>query len=383
MFHLTDIILFWIPFGLIAYNWMIFPVLLILVVRLRRSVHLGRESESPQELPRVTIAVAAWNEEKCIGEKIRNCLAFDYPPDRLEILIGTDAVTDRTNDVVRTFSDRRVRLWTTDQRLGKSEVLNRLMPLAAGDLVLFTDADVLMSPAALRMAVRRFRDERVGVLLFHYERRNEEGHVAEGLWDWYENWLKRLEGELGAAVGVYGWAMMLRRSLCRPIPPETINDDWVLGTRPFRWGYAAVYEPRATSWTKAEKARVEFTRKTRISRGNIQAFFMMPDLFLPKFGVKSWVLISHKLLRWVTPVLLLAMLVGSALSWQVPFFRVVLLLQMAVLLTTPLVLVARGLARRLLLMQYYVWTNLAMVVGYWQYFFGRRLVYNWLRTTRN
>ena len=376
---LTAILLIWVPIGVMIYNWVLFPILLVLLVVLKRSKPAAAQAV---ELPRVSVVIAAWNEELCIADKIRNCLAFDYPADRLEIVVGTDAVTDHTNEIVRSFKRENVHLWTTDERLGKSEVLNQLVPLTTGDLVLFTDADVLMSSDALRLAASRFHDEKVGVLLFHYERRNEDGHVAEGAWDRYENWLKRLEGELGAAVGVYGWAMMLRRSLCQPIPPETINDDWIMGTRPFLWGYSAVYEPRAKSWTKAETARVEFTRKTRISRGNIQAFFMMPDVFLPSHGVKSWVLISHKFLRWVTPFLLLAILVGSAVCWHIPFFRVALMLQLLAYLTTPLVLVARGHLRKLLFPQYYVWTNLALLVGYWQYFFGRRLAYNWLRTAR-
>jgi biofilm PGA synthesis N-glycosyltransferase PgaC len=379
MTDLTAVLLVWIPLAVVAYNWLLFPAMLVIAVRLRRP-EPPPSNDAP--LPRVSVVIAAWNEELCIGDKIRNCLAFDYPAELLDVIVGTDAVTDRTNDIVRSFQDKRVRLWTTDERLGKSEVLNRLMPLTTGELVLFTDADVLMSVDALRIAVRRFRDERVGVLLFHYERRSDDGHVVEGAWDRYENWLKRLEGELGAAVGVYGWAMMLRRSLCQPISPDTILDDWVLGTRPFRWGYAAVYEPRASSWTRAETARVEFTRKTRNSRGHIQAFFMMPSVFLPKYGVKSWVLFSHKFLRWVTPFLMLSILAGSALDWRIPFFRIALLLQLLLYLTTPLVPVARGFLRRLLLPQYYVWTNLALLAGYWQYFFGRKLSYNWLRTAR-
>jgi cellulose synthase/poly-beta-1,6-N-acetylglucosamine synthase-like glycosyltransferase len=176
--------------------------------------------------------------------------------------------------------------------------------------------------------------------------------------------------------------MMLRKSLYRPIPPETISDDYVLGTRPFRLGYSAVYEPRALCWTRTETARVEFTRKARNSRGSIQAFFMMPDLFLPKLGVKSWVLFSHKFLRWVTPFLMLAVLAGCVAGWHVPLFRIALMVQLLVYLSTPLVLVARGPLRKLLFPQYYVWANLALLAGYWQYFFGRRLAYNWLRTAR-
>ena len=379
MFALLSLLLFWIPLALMVYNWFGFPLLLLLAARLRRE---RRESPPYADLPRATIAIAAWNEELSIGAKLQNCLEFDYPRDKVEILVGTDAVTDRTNEIASTFADRGVELCAVDQRMGKSAVLNMLVAKAHGELILFTDADVLLAPDALRLAVDRFRDEKVGVLLFRYQRLNKDGNAAEGLWDRYENRLKELEGRLGAAVGVYGWATMVRKSLCRPIPAETINDDYILGTRPFRWGYSAVYEPRALSWTTVEPAGVEFTRRTRISRGNIQSFFMMPDVFLPKYGTKAWVLFSHKFLRWFTPFLMLAMLAGSALMWHVPFFRVVLLLQLLVYASTPLVPVVRGVGRKLLFLQYFAWANVAQLVGYWQYFFGRRLAYNWLRTAR-
>ena len=191
------ILFVWVPLGVMAYNWTLFPALLMLAVGLKRAKPVTARAV---DLPRVTIVIAAWNEELCIAAKIGNCLAFDYPVDRLEIVVGTDAITDRTNEIVRSFADRGVKLHAVDERLGKSAVLNMLIPDVHGDLVLLTDADVLMAPSALRLAVGRFSDEKVGVLLFHYQRRNEDGHVAEGLWDRYENWLKRLEGELGAAV---------------------------------------------------------------------------------------------------------------------------------------------------------------------------------------
>jgi len=379
LLNLVAAVLFWIPFGIMLYHWLLFPLLLVAAVKLSRKRPVRPQAT---ELPRVSILIAAWNEERCIADKLRNCLELDYPQDRVEILVGTDAVTDRTNEVVRSFADRGVKLLAKEERLGKSAVVNLLVAEARGDLVLLTDADVLLARDALRLAAGRFSDERVGVLLFRYQRVNRDGHAAEGIWDQYENWLKGLEGRLGAAVGAYGWAMMMRKSLCLPIPPETINDDYVLGTRPFRWGYSAVYEPRAVSRTRVEPARVEFTRKTRISRGNLQSFLMMPDVFLPKYGVKSWVLFSHKFLRWVTPFLMLAMLVGSALAWRTPSLRAALLVQLAVYLTTPLTLVARGVWRKLLFFQYYVIANVALLVGYWQYFFGRKLAYNWLRTVR-
>ena len=380
MFSPVASVFFWFALLVIAYNWIGFPLILWLTVRLR----LFAGAIGPgTDFPSVSVAVAAWNEERAISGKIENCLGLEYPRDRLEVLVGTDAVTDRTNQVVQSYSDRGVILCTLDDRVGKSAVLNMLVDRARGDAILFTDADVTIAPDALRFAVGRLDDPKVGVVLFNYARTNVQGHVAEGLWDKYENWLKDMEGRLGSAVGVYGWAMLVRRSLCAPLPPDTILDDYVLGTRPFLWGYDAVYEPRAMSWTRAESARVEFSRKVRNSRGTLQAFLRLSRLFLPVYGVKAWILVSHKLLRALTPILMLGMFVGSILVWTVPFFKAAAVAQAVLYATTPLVLVVRGPAKRLLFPQYFVWANVALAVGHWQYFFGRKVKHNWTRTKRD
>ncbi len=380
MTDIATIFLFWLPAMLMVYNWFGFPLLLLFVTQLRR-----KEPEPPpfHQLPTVTVAIAAWNEERHIAHKIRNCLEFDYPADRLEVIVGTDAVTDRTNDIVRGFDDPRVKLYATDERLGKSAVVNMLAGKAAGEIVLFTDADVRMAKDALRLGVERFRDARVGVVLPLYRRVNAQGHLAEGLWDKYENKLKELEGKLGSAVGAYGWAMFVRKAALGPIPADAVLDDYAIAVGAFRRRYSTVYESGCVSETRVETPAVEFRRKARNSRGSVQAFLRYSDMLLPKYGATAWVFLSHKYIRWFVPVLLLMMLVGSAAKLQTPLFAALFWLQAAAYLTTPLVLVARGVLRRLLVVQYYLYANAALVAGYWQFLFGRRQAYNWLRTKRD
>lgn len=381
MFDPVAIIFFWMPFFLFVYHWFIFPVILFILTKLKKK---GGDFPPFAELPQVTIAIAAWNEELTIGKKLENCLEVDYPKERLEILVGTDAVTDRTNEIVRSFAERdpRIRLITVNERIGKSAVINLLAQEAKGEIILFTDSDVLLDSQALRAGVERFRDPDVGIVLPAYQRVNREGVPAEGLWDKYENKIKELEGKLGCAAGVYGWAMFMRRSLFQPLPSDTINDDYVLGIFAFRQGYKSVYEPRARSWTQVEPPEIEFKRKSRISRGNAQQFFRYSDILFVKPLWVGFIFFSHKYLRWFVPFFLVSMFVVSGAKMSIPFFRVLFILQFLVYLTTPLVLRAKGIWRKLLLFQYYIWINAAFVVGYWEYFFGKRLRYNWLRTER-
>jgi cellulose synthase/poly-beta-1,6-N-acetylglucosamine synthase-like glycosyltransferase len=379
MLPLVCAVFFWIPLGLLFYNWIGFPALLLLLVKL-----LTRRPEPPHgpDRPLVTIAIAAYDEEGCIRDKIRNCLDQDYPAGKLEILVGSDGSDDATDEIVRGFGLPQVRLLRLDQRSGKPSVLNLLIGQARGELVLFTDADVMMGPGAVAAMVVRFTDASVGAVHAHYHRVGADSNPAEGLFDQYEAWLKNLEGKLGAVVGAYGWALMVRRSLCRPMPRDTILDDFLIGIRPFRRGYAVVYEMSAQCWTKVEAEGVEFKRKVRISRGNVQAFLRNADLLSPKYGVKAWVLFSHKILRLMGPCFLLSLLVASAVGFRLQFFSVVFWAQAVIWATVPLVLVVQGPWRRLLAVQYYFYTNVALMAGCWQFVFGRSSTSVWERTER-
>jgi cellulose synthase/poly-beta-1,6-N-acetylglucosamine synthase-like glycosyltransferase len=326
--------------------------------------------------------MAVHNEEAIVSNKIQNCLDLDYPRHRIDILVGSDASTDRTDDLVRSFADRGVKLIKCEPRSGKSAVLNRLLREAVGDLVLCTDADVSVSPESLLRMTEHMRDPGVGVVSPRYVRVNEEGSPAEGLYDRWETKLKEWEGRLGATVGVYGGSLLIRRSLADPIPDDTILDDFTLGIRPFRRGYDVVCEPRAVAVTRAEVEWLEFRRKVRISRGNLQALSRCLDLLSPRYGRKAWIYCSHKVIRMLVPFLLLSMLASSTLLARLPLFAVALAFQLLAYATIPALFLFPQCLRKLLLLQYYLYLNIALVVGYWQYFFGRRLAYNWLRTAR-
>jgi cellulose synthase/poly-beta-1,6-N-acetylglucosamine synthase-like glycosyltransferase len=373
------ITLFWVPLGLMVYHWLLFPLLLWTWARLIPGRNQPAES---RELLSVSILIAAHNEEAVLSDKIRNCMDIDYPRDKVELIIGSDASTDRTDEIVRSFADRGVRLIRCEPRTGKSGVLNRLFREATGDLVLCTDADVLVSPASLSRMAERMRDPRVGVVMPRYVRVNTEGSPAESLYDRWETKIKELEGGLGATVGTYGGALLIRKSLADPIPDDTILDDFVLGIRPFRSGYDVVCEPAAVAVTRAEVERLEFERKVRIGRGNIQGLVRNFDLLSPRYGRKAWVYFSHKVIRMGVPLLLLSMLFLSSVLSASSFFGVVLALQLLAYVTIPALLVLPRKLRKFLWVQYYLYLNIALLVGYWQHFFNRRPAYNWLRTAR-
>jgi len=370
------VLLFWIPLVVFVYHWALFPLVLWFWSAVRPRCY----STTAADLPEVSLVMAVYNEEPIIAEKIRNCLALDYPPDRVSILIGSDASTDLTEDIIRSFNDPRVRLVRFEPQAGKTVVQNRLLALAEGDVVLCTDADSTLTAESLRLMLEPMRDPRVAVVNPRYVRVNEDGSPAEGFYDRWESKVKELEGRLGAMVGCNAYANMVRKSEANPIPDDTILDDFMLGIVPFRKGLDVVCEPRALVTTRAENEAVEFRRKVRISGGNLQALLRCADLLHPRYGRKAWIYFSHKVLRMAVPLLLLLMLVGSAVNVAQPVFAVLLGLQLVAYATIPLAFVARGRLRTLLVPQYYLLVNIGLVIGYLRYLFRREQY--WKKTPR-
>jgi cellulose synthase/poly-beta-1,6-N-acetylglucosamine synthase-like glycosyltransferase len=370
-------LLFWLPVLAMMYHWLLYPLLLwgLGSVRSRQ----GR-SVSIREWPFVSVVIAAYNEAQLIEAKIRNCIELDYPRERMEILVGSDCSTDGTDDIVRGFDDERIRLIRYEPQSGKTVVQNRLLVEARGDLVLCTDVDSLLTSKSLALMVKRMADPRVAVVNPRYARVNMDGSAAESLYDRWETLVKRLEGRLGAMVGCNAYANLLRGSVATPIPEDTNLDDFVLGIRPFRMGYDVVTEPDALVVTQTETEGIEFRRKARINRGNLQALLRFLDLLHPKYGIKAWTYFSHKVLRMVIPFLLVCMLVASAVRSSEPFYLTMLVLQGSFIASAPLVLLVRGRWRRLLVPQYYYLMNLALLVGFWQFFFHREKY--WSKTPR-
>lgn len=372
------VLLFWIPLGVIVYHWVFYPAILWTLsrVRPRRSARIEQAGSSF-----VSIVMAAYNEEELIAAKIRNCLQLEYPANMVEILVGSDSSSDRTDEIVKSFADRRVRLLRYDPQSGKTVVQNRLLAEARGDIILCTDVDSLLTPESVKLMVEHMRDPKVAVVNPRYTRVNKDGSAAEGLYDHWETTVKELEGRLGAMVGCNAYANMLRREVATPIPNDTNLDDFVLGIRPFRSGYDAVIEPRALVVTQTEAEKLEFRRKARISSGNLQALSRFSDILLPKYGVKAWTYFSHKVIRMLVPFFLLSMLVASAIESTRPFFAAMLVIQFFVLASIPLLVLAKGKWRRLLVPQYYYYMNIAVLVGYWQFFTSREKY--WAKTPRN
>lgn len=375
----------WVAIGSIVYTYAGYPGMLWALSAWRRP-ELGASHDADRVLPTLAVVIAAYNEERHIGDRLRNVLASDYPADRLEILIGSDGSSDRTAGIVREFSDPRIRFVDSPLRRGKPEVVNELVTLASADVLVFTDANTFFDRGTLRALAGRFDDPRVGCVC------GELKLVARGavenpdhLYWRYERWLKRHESRLDALLGANGGVYAVRRERYRPVPPDTIVDDFCISMQTVLDGYRCVYEPGAVATEEVPpRIRDEFRRRVRIGIGNYQALARLASALNPRSGYRAFAFFSHKVLRWFVPHLMLVAFAANVALAALPGYGWLLALQCAFyglaavgwafsrVGTTP---------RALRLPLFFVGMNLALLFGFFKFVAGR---YGgaWTRTER-
>jgi cellulose synthase/poly-beta-1,6-N-acetylglucosamine synthase-like glycosyltransferase len=262
--------------------------------------------------PSVSLIISAHNEEKCIARKIENSLGLDYPRERLEIIVASDGSTDRTDEIVNSFGLHGVMLCRYP-RIGKTGIQNETVKIATGEILVFSDANALYQPDAIRKLVRNFSDSEVGCVSGQLKYTVDEpgaGRCEESYWS-YEKYLKRCESQLSSLVGVNGSIYAVRRSDYVEIDRALIS-DFVEPLVLVRHGKRVVYDQEAISLETASSAySVEFRRKVRIITRSIQGLIYMRTLLNPiRYGIFALQLLLHKLLRYILPLFLFTALVS-------------------------------------------------------------------------
>ena len=320
-------VLFWILLVLSIYPFVLYPALAFVLSRLR-----SRPVRKRDETPTVTILIAAHNEAACIGETIANKLTLDYPRDRMEIIVVSDASTDGTDDRVRALEGQGVRLIRQEERRGKTSALNLGVAQAQGEILVFSDANSLYDHSALRALVRNFADESVGYVTGKMIYVHPEGSsTGEGnsAYMRYENLLREWETRLGSIVGVDGGVDAVRRSLYVPLPADALP-DFALPLEVVRQGRRIVYEPGALLRERSVTLpRDEYRMRVRVALRALWAIRDRLDLLNPlRHGLFAWQLFSHKVLRYVAFLpLALLLAVNAALAPGSRFYAALLLIQ--------------------------------------------------------
>lgn len=303
--------LFWFFISTIFYTYFGYPALLTLFARTRPTA-----KPYPPLTPTVTLLIATYNEEAVIAEKIENSLALDYPAEKLQILVVNDGIKDNTAEIVRGFASRGVELNSSPIRKGKMAAINRAVPLARGEIIVFSDANNLYAPDTLRQLVAPFAEPTVGAVSGAKRIIKGDGPLgdSEGLYWRYESFIKQQETRLSTCTGVVGEMLAVRRSLWESPPAKIINDDFYLAMRLIKRGYQVVYAPQARSFERiSPSAQNEVTRRARIVAGRYQAISMAHKL-LPANPIVAWQIISHKFLRPLVPLAMIGAFLCNILA---------------------------------------------------------------------
>ena len=314
-------VLFWLSVLGVIYPYFLYPAALWVLSRFVR-----RATTAPGPLPGVTLIIPVSNEEIRIASKVANTAALRYPTDLLQVVFVSDGSTDRTVEILRAKLAPGMSVVELPERRGKAAGLNAGLAEARHELLVFTDASIALEPDALERIIEPFADPRIGCVS------GEDRIVESGGEAWYGRYellLRRFESQVSSIVGASGSFYAQRRALCAPFT-EGMAPDFLSVLRTVEQGYRAVSEPMALgSMTSVKDPRREFERKVRTLIRGMTTLFAYLHLLNPfRYGVFAFVLASHKVMRWLSPVFVLVAFLAPLALLDRPFYVAAFLGQM-------------------------------------------------------
>lgn len=292
----------------------------------RRKVNLSMS----KEMPFITFIITAFNEEKNIQNKIKNTIDIDYPTEKFEILIASDGSTDGTNEIVRSFSDKNVRLIEVVDRKGKENAQLHAIKEASGSIFVFSDVTTRVDRDVLINLAETFQDASIGAVSSVDKFIEEDGTIAgEGAYVRYEMWLRKIESEVNSLVGLSGSLFAARKEICEDWA-ISIPSDFNTALNCIRSGRFAISAPNVIGYyPNLKDEKKEYHRKVRTVIRGIAALAEKKEVLNPlKYGFFSFQIFSHKLMRWAVPWFALLLIISNTLLWNVNlFFNIILIMQ--------------------------------------------------------
>jgi len=394
-------LVFWISLAIVLYTYFGFPLILQLLVlikkRFKRSQNLPDDKQ--KFWPRVTLLISAYNEEKVIEEKILNSLAINYPKTKFEILITSDGSDDGTPEIVKKFESKGVRLLHQPERRGKMAAINRSIPETTGEIIVFSDANNMYDPEAVRHLITPFIDPKVGGTNGAKYILEGDGALgeAEGLYWRYESQIKKLETQLVSSTAVAGEIFAIRRELFERPPDNIINDDFYMAMRLIKRGFNIHYAEQAKSYERVSPtAQDEVKKRARINAGRYQAVFASGKLLPFTRPLITWQVVSHKYFRLLVPFAMLGAFISNLIlvilyssvatsGFMTVSMAAVLLLIQGIFYLSALIypFIRKGtiLANVLYLPTFLINSNFASLIGALRYFSNQQST-KWERVSR-
>jgi glycosyltransferase involved in cell wall biosynthesis len=368
-------ILFWASVSLIAYAYAGYPLALTALAAVRT-----RPVAKADISPPATFIITAYNEEGRIAKKLDNTLKLAYPPGQLEILVASDCSSDRTDEIVRAYAERGVRLVRAPSRKGKEAAQKLAVDAARGEILVFSDVATILPAEAVANIVKNFGDPSVGCVSSVDRFIDRDGRPSgEGAYVRYEMFLRSLETRVNSLVGLSGSFFAARREVCREAWSEDLQSDFNTVLNSMRLGLRGVADPDSVGYyVNLADERREYERKVRTVLRGIAVFMRGLAQVNPfRHALFAWQLVSHKLCRWLVPFAMLAALAANAaLAPASPFYRALLVLQVLFYAVAAAGLMWKPLMRvtPVRLAAYFVVVNASILQAWLRYWQGERLV---------
>lgn len=366
-------LIFWISVFGCVYSYAIYPAVLKLVPPRQQDLQSSRSTS----LPAVSLIIACRNEVARLRPKLDNALVLNYPD--IEIVVASDASDDGSDDIVREYGSKGIRLVRSPARRGKEHAQGLAISEATGDVLVFSDAGTDLPPDSIRKMVENFSDPGVGAVSSEDRFITEDGKVAgEGAYVRYEMWLRRLESQRAGLVGLSGSFFGVRRSVVLEWN-ASIPSDFACALNAVRAGMRAVADPRVIGvYRDIKDPSKEFARKVRTAIRGMTAVAAMSEVLNPfKYGAFAFQVWGHKIMRWLVPWFMLLLLAASAvLAREQAWYAVALALQLlgyGTAFVGALVPASRRIAL-VKLAYFFAQVNLALARASLEFLIGRRIV---------
>jgi cellulose synthase/poly-beta-1,6-N-acetylglucosamine synthase-like glycosyltransferase len=304
---------FWLSVAALFYTYGGYPVLVFAIAMVRH-----RPIKRAAIEPHVTIIITAYNEERDLRLKLENTLSLEYPAEKLEVIVASDCSTDRTDEIALEFKSHGVRLHRQNERLGKTAAQNAAVETAVGEIIVFSDATTLYQKDVLRVLVPLFADPSVGCvggrLIYVDHSDSAVGSGARSYWN-YESFLKQQESRIFSLIGVSGCLYAVRRSAYVQMYHEACS-DFLIATKMVEQGLRAVFEPNAVCMEETNRSSdKELRMRIRVITQTLNDLWQHRAMLNPfNGGFFSIQLLSHKLLRYLVPLFLIALLICSGIA---------------------------------------------------------------------
>jgi cellulose synthase/poly-beta-1,6-N-acetylglucosamine synthase-like glycosyltransferase len=328
---------FWFSLAVIVYSYFIYPLILIMFSAVKQAIsdtrYLWQKRQrrvvDQNNLPHVSIIIAAYNEETCIKARVENLLSLDYPQDKLTILIGSDGSQDNTADILTSFDNDNLKVSIFEENRGKMSVLNDLVEQVKSDYIVFSDANTHFNPNTIENLVRHFDNDDIGAVCGELHLVDvDSGDNKDNVYWRYEQVLKFHEARLNALQGANGAIYAIRKEFFIPLPANTIVDDFQIAMNVAKQGVRLIYDPEAIAIEEiAPNLQAEEGRRVRIGLGNYQALFSMTWALNPFLGWRFIAYFSHKVCRWFVPHLMLIVFISNLLLINIPLYQLLFISQ--------------------------------------------------------